>query len=63
MSNFEQDHNTWKITPSDIKNPDECPRCHRRKPLGVCEDGCKMCQSCYHKVHDLGELPSDRMSL
>lgn len=41
----------------------ECPRCHRLKPLGTCEDGCKMCQSCYHKVHDMGELPSDTMQI
>lgn len=36
-----------------------CPRCHRMKPLGTSEDGCKMCQSCYHVLHDMGPLPSD----
>jgi hypothetical protein len=41
--------------------PKPCPRCHRKKWLGICDDGCEMCQSCYHMLHDLGPLPSDSM--
>lgn len=40
-----------------------CPRCHRRKWLGMCEDECEMCQSCYHSLHGLAPLPSDFMEL
>lgn len=40
-----------------------CPRCHRNKPLGTCEDGCKMCQSCYTLMHGGEPLPSDTMGL
>lgn len=47
------------FTPADGIKP--CPRCHRRKLLGVCNDGCKMCQSCFHVLHGMGELPSDTM--
>lgn len=59
--NYEQGHDQWMITPEDMKKRELCKRCHRLKPLGICEDGCKMCQSCYHKIHGMGELPSDSM--
>lgn len=59
--NYEKGHDSWTIVPSDFIKKELCPRCHRKKPLGQCEDGCRMCQSCYHKVHGMGELPSDTM--
>ena len=59
--NYEKGHNQWKITPEDVSKRELCKRCHRLRPLGTCEDGCRMCQSCYHKVHGMGELPSDSM--
>lgn len=61
--NYEQGHDQWTITPEDFKKRELCKRCHRLKPLGTCEDGCRMCQSCYHKVHGMGELPSDSMEM
>lgn len=60
--NYEKGHDTISFTPDSLY-PIECPRCHREKPLGKCEDGCEMCQSCYHKLHGMGELPSDSMNL
>lgn len=61
--NYEKGHDTWEmnaVTTSIIK--ELCPRCHRKKYLGVCGDGCRMCQSCYQKVHgDFEGLPSDKM--
>jgi hypothetical protein len=59
--NYENGHDQWTITPEDFNKRELCKRCHRLKPLGTCEDGCRMCQSCYHKVHGMGELPSDSM--
>lgn len=57
--NYEKGHDTWELKYLIAKG---CPRCHRNKPLGQCEDGCLMCQSCYHKVHgDFVGLPSDQM--
>lgn len=38
---------------------EECPICHRKKWLGTGEDGSKLCQSCYHRLHGMGPLPSD----
>lgn len=38
---------------------EKCPGCGRNKWLGTLEDGCKECQSCYHKEHGMGPLPSD----
>ncbi len=61
--NYEIGHENWTITPADLELDEKCPRCHRSKPCGTCEDGCRMCQSCYHKIHGMGELPSDTMSL
>lgn len=61
MTNYEIGHDNWELTLGGLSIKDACPRCHRNKPLGTCEDGCKMCQSCYHKVHGLSELPSDTM--
>lgn len=58
--NYEIGHETWGM---DHWADGECPRCHRMKALGQCEDGCHMCQSCFHKIHDLGPLPSDTMNL
>lgn len=52
-------HNTITFYPP--LDPRDCPRCHRSKPLGKCEDGCEMCQSCYRQIHDMGALPSDTM--
>lgn len=40
---------------------ERCKFCRRSKYLGECEDGCKMCQSCYHKENGLCELPSEKM--
>lgn len=40
---------------------ESCPKCGRDKWLGLCEDGSKMCQSCFHKLHGLAPLPSDSM--
>lgn len=59
--NYEQGHDTWMISPDAFKEIEECPRCHRIKPLGTCEDLCRMCQSCYQKLWGMGELPSDSM--
>lgn len=60
--NYEIGHEVWAISPNDFAYM-KCGRCHRLKPLGTCEDGCKMCQSCYHKAHGMGELPSDSIHL
>ncbi len=60
--NYEIGHDTWTLVYDD-NMPVTCPRCHRVRACGRCEDNCYMCQSCYHKVHGMGELPSDTMNL
>lgn len=52
-------HHSITFTPAD--GISACPRCHREKLIGVCNDGCKMCQSCYHFIHSMIPLPSDSM--
>ena len=59
--NYDEGHETIKFEPP--MKTEKCPRCHRIKMLGKCEDGCYMCQSCWHKVHDMGALPSDSMKI
>lgn len=61
MKNFEIGHDTWTLKHPLAKYP--CPRCHRDRPIGDCEDECQMCQSCFQKVHGMSELPSDTMNL
>ncbi len=61
--NYEQGHDQWMISPEDFRKRENCKRCHRLKPLGTCEDGCRMCQSCWHRIHGMGELPSDSMEI
>lgn len=58
--NHEKNHDTWTLD-FDLMH-EECPRCHRIKPCGRCEDGCYMCQSCYQKANGMGDLPSDYFS-
>lgn len=59
--NHEKGHDRWTVFSENFGKEEECPRCHRIKVLGTLEDGCKMCQSCYHKAHGMAELPSDTM--
>lgn len=56
---MQHDHNVITFKGS---NPQEiCSVCTRLRFLGVCSDGCNICQSCYHKEHGLADLPSDSM--
>lgn len=40
---------------------ENCPECGRDKWLGQCDDGRRMCQSCFHRLTGGVELPSDLM--
>lgn len=55
------DHNTITFEGFKGIKIETCPNCGRQRWLGVLGDGCRFCQSCYHKEHGLGKLPSDEM--
>lgn len=55
------DHSVINFDGTKSIKIEKCPSCGRGKWLGVCGDGCKMCQSCYHKENGLAPLPSDFM--
>lgn len=40
---------------------ENCSWCSRNKWLGTCQEGSRMCQSCFHRINGLGPLPSDSM--
>lgn len=58
---MEHNHDTITFNGARGIQKEECSFCHRKIFLGECMDGCKMCQSCYHKEHGLAPLPSDSM--
>lgn len=54
-------HHTITFLTEDFGKKENCPRCHREKPLGHCNDKCKMCQSCWSIMQHGEGLPSDDM--
>lgn len=58
-------HNHDTITFNGSKGvwPEICQFCNRSKWLGTCNDGCRMCQSCYTLMWGGDPLPSDSMTI